>query len=694
MSNLNDFVIENGVLKEYTGVGGEVIIPDSVTEIGEYAFSSCDGLTNITIPDSVTEISNYAFYNCTRLTSITIPDSVTSIGDGAFYGCTGLKSITIPDSVTEIGYDAFKKCSGLTSIIIPDSVTKINLSAFEGCSGLTNITVDGKNKAYYSEKSCIIERKSKKLILGCKNSIIPDGVTEIECSAFRGCTGLTSVTIPNSVTEIGKNAFEGCAGLTNITIPDSVIEISERAFQDCAVLTSITIPDSVTSIGDEAFEGCKGLTSIIIPDNVTKIGESAFQDCTGLTSIIVPDSVTEIGTGAFVGCDSAIIALRGTVIPNYHWFVSTSYDKPKCRICCPKIHIADLPLQLKFSAAAGFAEKCDDKVEEDIKNEYIDFLKKQRKKYYPLLGDYPLLLRFFTESRLIPVNEASQLIESATDVETKAVLLEYSNSFSEEEKTENRKKQEKQQRDEFEKAVGLKTLTVADYKKMYLIRTNRDKLEIGGYKAMDPVVIIPEYVGKKKVTRIGERAFNGCSGLTSITIPDSVTGIGWAAFCGCAGLTSISIGSAVKEIGGSQFSGCVGLTSITVAGKNKVYYSENNCIIERKSKKLVLGCKNSVIPDSVTEIGYDAFKNCSGLTSIIIPDSVTEIGDYAFYGCTGLTSITIPDSVKEIGGGAFSDCASLREVYYTGTEEQWQNIKIEDWNQRIKKATIHFNSAK
>ena len=312
--------------------GTEIILREGTIGIAECAFgaipglwSSCTGLTSIIIPNTVTNIGKYAFLGVEALTSIVIPNSVTKIGDGAFRGCKGLTSVIIPNSVTMMGKEVFQYCESLTSINIPNSVTYISEGTFEGCKRLYSFSIP--NSITKIEKNAFKDCTGLTSITipnsvteiggfpGCtslKSISIPSSVTMIGEGAFSGCTGLTSITIPNSVTKIGGGAFRECEGLTSIILPNSVTMIGEGAFFGCTGLTSFTIPNSVTEIADYTFCGCCSLSSVTIPNNISQIGMDAFEDCTGLTSITIPNSVKDIRQYAFSGCTS----LRSITIPN------------------------------------------------------------------------------------------------------------------------------------------------------------------------------------------------------------------------------------------------------------------------------------------------------------------------------------------------------------------------------------------
>ena len=278
----------------------------------------------------------------------------------------------------------------------------------------------------------------------------------------------------------------------------------------------------------------------------------------------------------------------------------------------------------------------------------------------------------------------------------------------------------------------------------YKVGTDGTITITGCDKSAKGAITIPSKIDGKSVTSIGSGAFGGCTGLTSITIPNSVTSIGDGVFDGCTGLTSITIGNGVTCIGDSAFHGRTGLTSINVASDNNYYSDNNGVLFNKKKTELIKYPEGKsqtsyTIPNSVTSIGYWAFYGCTGLTSITIPNSVTSIGYYAFDGCTGLTSInvasdnnyysdnngvlfnkkktelirypegksqtsytipnsvtsigacafrdctdltsiTIPNSVTSIGDGAFADCTGLKDVYYTGTSEQWTKVSIASGN--------------
>ena len=326
-----------------------VTIPESVNSIGDSAFDGCTSLTSVHISDLAAwcgitfdsrsnplSYAHHLYLNGEEVKDLVIPNSVSSIGNYAFDGCTNLTSVTIPESVASIGNEAFQNCEQLTDVycyaeIVPSTGDNIfnnipcsfatlyvpasSVSEYENTDpwsqfggilklGGAMVVIDGIN--YYintEDKTAVVESNSY-----AGNVVIPETieyegvtcrVTNIAPRAFQDCSNLTSVTIGNAVTSIGEWLFSGCTGLTSVIIGSSVTSIGDFAFYDCSSLTSVTIPESVTSINAYAFSGCSGLTSITIPNSVTSIGDGAFSNCTRLTSVTIGSSVTEIGDHAF-----------------------------------------------------------------------------------------------------------------------------------------------------------------------------------------------------------------------------------------------------------------------------------------------------------------------------------------------------------------------------------------------------------
>jgi hypothetical protein len=282
-----------------------VVIPASVTDIGDNAFADCGAMTYISVHPDNPEYSSEdgVLFNKAKTELISyppskadityiIPDTVTEIGEKAFEGNAILTGVTIPGSVTKIWNKAFRKCKGLTYVTIPAGIERIGQGAFDHCESLTHIGID-ENNPYLSSENKVLFNKDKTVLIEYfrrnteEHYVIPSSVTAIDWFAFAGCDSLTGITIPESVTSIGWHAFEGCDGLTGIVLPKGL-----------------------TMIGRALFCGCDNLESIVIPDGVTEIMDTAFTRCVNLKSISIPDSVTTIFAGRqldwhpFYGCKS------------------------------------------------------------------------------------------------------------------------------------------------------------------------------------------------------------------------------------------------------------------------------------------------------------------------------------------------------------------------------------------------------
>lgn len=286
------------VINKYYGVDLAVEVPDEVdgfcvTKLGNSVFSGRN-LSSVVLPNSVTSIGAWAFMGCSDLTSVSLSENLTSIGAYAFDGCSNLTSITIPSSLKSIGIHAFHECNKLKNVYITDLDAWCKISRAD----------------FYSNPLCNIASlylEGEKL----RHLIIPDGFWKIENWAFWGCGTLTDVVFPNSVSRIGERAFGSCTNLKNITLPNGVTDILPYAFAGCSSLTNVTLPDSVSYIARGAFSNCSNLRDIVWPKELEIISENTFSDCSNLINIVIPNNVTEIERCAFFGCGS----LSEVIIP-------------------------------------------------------------------------------------------------------------------------------------------------------------------------------------------------------------------------------------------------------------------------------------------------------------------------------------------------------------------------------------------
>ena len=630
---------EESAIADYTS--GSIVIPSTVT--------GYDGRTY-----QVKQISDAAFFDCYELTSIGLPSGITAIGRASFYDCAGLTSFTIPSTVTSLGDEAFTSCYNLTSINIPTSVTSIGEAAFYGCSKLNSVTVNWSepiaidNECFTNAKNATLNvpkgsyesyasAENWKNFKTIKEPAHVVGDTFVAYVMVDGVKTNARYKVTNATSKfvnIGNGEECAISDFTtgNVVVPSSVTgydgqiyqvkQIAPAAFFGCTEVASIEVPSGITTFGQAAFYQCSAITSFDIPTTVTTIGEGAFSYCENLQEILIPKNVSSIGTDAFAECGN----LTSVTV---EWTTPITINND----CFSNAANATLfvPCETKelYGSANGW------KMFKEIVEVYKD-------------GD---VFKELTDGGV----EMTFKVISAAD---KTCQVGTGNDS--------------------ERAINKKTagaITIPE------IVNNLTVTGIASY-AFKECTSLTSVIIPKSVTELGEQSFIFCQSLTSIDIPNTVTNIGANALRYCYALKSITIPSSVISIGLAAFGSNKDLESIVVESGNTIYDSRDNCnaIICTATNELISGCKETIIPNSVTSIGRSAFNGCYNLSGITIPSSITTIGQYAFYDCSGLTDICIPNSVTSIGQYAFNNCGNLTSVTV-------------DWNEPISISTNCFSNA-
>ena len=634
------------------------------------AFDGCIYLKNVTLGD-ITELYEYAFKNCDALQTIILPETLTSIGQEAFISCTSLRAITIPDAVTTIGLGAFKGCTVLETVVIGSGVTTwITKSdtyshgysvqtnaAFEGCILLKNLTVKSGvtsigPHAFYG---CM-------LLSGVE---LPESVTSIGQHAFYNCSKLTKAAIPNGT--IGANAFENCVMLDDLTLGQGVTSIGAYAFKGCSSLRLITLPDGLKTIDNEAFINCTALLTITIPDLVETIGVGAFKDCTSLRTAVIGAGVktwkTKTDTyshgysvatnSAFEGCTllEAVTFKEGVANIGHFAFYN-----------CTKLKAVDLPksvttvnhyafancMKIKTAAIAkgtiqtGAFENCE--ILETVTLGAVTGIGAKAFKNCPALTSVG-----FPEGLTQIDNEAFYGDKAITVVSIPDTVATIGYGA-------------------FKDCTALTQVAIGAGVTTW--KTTTDIYNHGysttANSAFENCTALKTLTVKSGTTAIGHYAFFNCTRLEEVILPNTVYNVYNYAFHGCTGLKKLSVNNG--SIGQNAFENCTALTDISLVDVNTIgNYAFKNCTL----------LKNFTLPHGLTLIGNEAFSACNSLTKAVIPNTVKTIGFGAFIKCSGLKSLIVGSGIttwttkSNYGHGystnvnsAFENCTALETVVF------------------------------
>lgn len=626
-----------------------------VAYIGAYAFENCTGITSVSFPSTLTNINDFAFYGCRALQSVAFSDNLGIIQSCAFRDCVSLVSFHMPDTVTFIGSSIFWGCSMLSDVTLSSQITTIPVNAFNACPKLSEIVIPAGVTRIGNFAFCGTALTSV---------IIPSAVTYIEYNAFASCTQLESVVLPPGLTEISKGLFENCSRLRSITIPSGVTLISEEAFRNCRAMTDITLNTGLLTIGKSAFTGCESLQFIEIPATVSLIGDYAFSSCYDLISVTIPQTTVTIGTDSITaGYQRTIYCNPGDVV---QYAVSNNI-----------MYQLISPVTITFDANGGTGSKT---VTQNCGTRFpaVPVVVKTGYTFYAWQPEIPVVTPYVstTYTAQWTINKYTIAFDANGGTGGTSALMPYGAVLTPPAVTKDL--------DIFNgwspavpaTVPAQNTTYTAQWRPVYTYSVSNGAAVITDCDtAISGELAIPSTLGGYPVSGISDRAFEGCSDITGISIPASVTWIGEYAFYACTGLTDIAVPDDVAVIGDFAFQNCTALAKISLPKKltdigkgaffNTAWFNAQptgnvyigNVYLVYKGL-MTVNTKITVMQGTIG-IADSAFSGRSGIVKMTLPDSLLSIGASAFYGCTGLPAIVIPESVHGIGKQAFENCTAM-----------------------------------
>ena len=538
------------------------------------------------------------------------------VGAYMFIYCSKLQSLVLPSSVTTINNCAFLRC-GLRTFTLPKSVTSVGLGIFSGCIDLAIVEVEEGNPVYYSPagSNAIIERDNARLVAGCTNSVIPEGVTTIANQSFS--SGITAINLPESVTTLEDNAFEGTS-LKYLYLPKNVQSIGTYAFsvnhmQGITVDAGNTVYDSrnnsnclIETATNKVLYGSFGAE---IPEGIESIGDGAFRN-SQISILTLPESLKELGAFALENT-----YLRNLEIPaNVNSFGMYALSNLRFLKVC----------KVKWQTPPTIS----DNVFHSLSGDACLVVPDGTKGKYKAAAGWNSFRTIIEESEY----KSSRTVNVAT-AGTLSTLIPEDERFS------------------LENLVLTGNLNNDD---LEFIRQLGNQ-ENGNLRFLDMSNTSLEDNVLKRETFIFSNL------LEEIKLPSNLEMIGDYAFWE-TGIKKIVIPKTVRYLGVDIFYQCKNLAAIIVEEGNEYFDSRENCnaIIETATNTLRIGCRSTVVPSSVVAIGQTAFSGVNGLTSVELPDGVTRIGNYAFWADVSLTSVKLSKSITEVGEGPFVGCTNIK----------------------------------